>query len=59
MRKLLRGHGCPRVIVTDKLRSYASANNKLGLNGPLTATAIVGAIGDANNSPTDTISQRG
>ncbi|MGF6937837.1 transposase-like protein [Paraburkholderia sp. UCT70] len=32
MRKLLRRHGCPRVIVTDKLRSYAAANNELGLN---------------------------
>ncbi|WP_126284753.1 IS6 family transposase [Burkholderia stagnalis] len=32
MRKLLRRHGCPRVMVTDKLRSYAAANNELGLN---------------------------
>uniref|UniRef100_UPI002B051A6A IS6 family transposase n=1 Tax=Burkholderia alba TaxID=2683677 RepID=UPI002B051A6A len=32
MRKLLRRHGCPRVMVTDKLRSYAAANNALGLN---------------------------
>ncbi|WP_423383013.1 IS6 family transposase [Burkholderia sp. LMG 32019] len=32
MRKLLRRHGCPRVIVTDKLRSYAAANNALRLN---------------------------
>uniref|UniRef100_UPI003BEEF50F IS6 family transposase n=1 Tax=Burkholderia arboris TaxID=488730 RepID=UPI003BEEF50F len=32
MRKLLRCHGHPRVIVTDKLRSYAAANNELGLN---------------------------
>jgi putative transposase len=32
MRKLLRRHGRPRVIVTDKLRSYAAANNELGLN---------------------------
>jgi putative transposase len=32
MRKLLKRHGCPRVIVTDKLRSYAAANNELGLN---------------------------
>uniref|UniRef100_UPI0038999226 DDE-type integrase/transposase/recombinase n=1 Tax=Paraburkholderia sprentiae TaxID=948107 RepID=UPI0038999226 len=31
MRKLLRRYGCPRVIVTDKLRSYAAANNELGL----------------------------
>ena len=26
------GHRRPRVIVTDKLRSYAAANNELGLN---------------------------
>ncbi|CAM2174412.1 IS6 family transposase [Burkholderia orbicola] len=32
MRKLLRRHGRPRVIVTDKLRSYAAANAELGLN---------------------------
>lgn len=32
MRKLLKRHGHPRVIVTDKLRSYAAANNELGLN---------------------------
>lgn len=32
MRKLLKRHGRPRVIVTDKLRSYAAANNGLGLN---------------------------
>jgi putative transposase len=32
MRKLLKRHGRPRVIVTDKLRSYRAANNELGLN---------------------------
>jgi putative transposase len=32
MRKLLRRHGRPRVMVTDKLRSYAAANNELGVN---------------------------
>ncbi|WP_321959026.1 IS6 family transposase [Burkholderia cenocepacia] len=32
MRKLLKRHGCPHVIVTDKLRSYATANSELGLN---------------------------
>jgi putative transposase len=32
MRKLLRRHGRPRVIMTDKLRSYAAANTALGLN---------------------------
>jgi putative transposase len=32
MRKLLKRHGRPRVIVTDKLRSYGAANNELGLN---------------------------
>ncbi|WP_322074844.1 IS6 family transposase [Burkholderia cepacia] len=32
MRKLLRHHGCPRVMVTDKLRNYAAANNELGLS---------------------------
>ena len=33
MRKLLRKHGkSPRVMVPDKLRSYAAANKKLGLN---------------------------
>ncbi len=32
MRKLLKRHGCPRVIVTDKLRSYAAANHELGLH---------------------------
>src|SRR5882757_10665409 len=33
MRKLLRKHGrAPRVLVTDKLRSYAAANHDLGLN---------------------------
>jgi putative transposase len=32
MRKLLRKHGqTPRVMVTDKLKSYASANRKMGL----------------------------
>ena len=32
MRKLLRKHGkTPRVMVTDKLKSYAAANKKLGL----------------------------
>ncbi|MDR6504154.1 putative transposase [Burkholderia ambifaria] len=28
----VKRHGRPRVIVTDKLRSYAAANNELGLN---------------------------
>ncbi len=32
MRKLLKRHGRPRVIVTDKLRSYAAANKELGVN---------------------------
>ncbi|REE18351.1 putative transposase [Paraburkholderia sp. BL27I4N3] len=33
MRKLLRKHGrAPRVLITDKLRSYAAANKDLGLN---------------------------
>ncbi|CAE6820222.1 hypothetical protein R69746_06020 [Paraburkholderia aspalathi] len=32
MRKLLKRHGSPRVIVTDKLRSFGAANNELGLN---------------------------
>ncbi|GAB7534274.1 hypothetical protein BGC_04790 [Burkholderia sp. 3C] len=32
MRKLLKHHGRPRVMVTDKLRSYAAANTALGLN---------------------------
>lgn len=32
MRKLLKRHGRPRVIVTDKLRSYAAVNRQLGLN---------------------------
>nr|WP_246217550.1 IS6 family transposase [Paraburkholderia panacisoli] len=33
MRKLLKKHGrAPRVLVTDKLRSYAAANGDLGLN---------------------------
>ncbi|NIF89926.1 IS6 family transposase [Burkholderia sp. Cy-637] len=31
MRKLLKCHGHPRVMVTDKLRSYAAANTALGL----------------------------
>ena len=32
MRKLLRKHGkTPRVMVADKLKSYAAANRKLGL----------------------------
>lgn len=32
MRKLLRKHGAtPRVIVTDKLKSYAAANRQMGL----------------------------
>ena len=32
MRKLLRKHGTtPRVMVTDKLKSYAAANRKMGL----------------------------
>ena len=33
MRKLLKKHGrAPRVLITDKLRSYAAANRDLGLN---------------------------
>ncbi|TBW32782.1 IS6 family transposase [Azotobacter chroococcum] len=33
MRKLLRKHGrAPRVLVTDKLKSYAAANREMGLN---------------------------
>jgi putative transposase len=33
MRKLLRKHGrAPRVLVTDKLKSYAAANRELGIN---------------------------
>jgi transposase-like protein len=32
MRKLLRKHGrAPRVLITDKLKSYAAANRDLGL----------------------------
>lgn len=34
MRKLLRKRGrAPRVLITDKLKSYAAANRDLGLNG--------------------------
>ncbi|WP_411859221.1 DDE-type integrase/transposase/recombinase [Burkholderia sp. BKH01] len=33
MRKLLKEHGrAPRVLLTDKLKSYAAANRELGLN---------------------------
>lgn len=32
MRKLLKRHGLPRVMVTDKLRSYAAANTILRLS---------------------------
>ena len=33
MRKLLKKHGrAPRVLITDKLKSYAGANRDLGLN---------------------------
>jgi putative transposase len=33
MRKLLKRHGrAPRVLITDKLRSYAAANRDLGIN---------------------------
>ena len=33
MRKLLKKHGrAPRVLITDKLRSYAAANKDLGVN---------------------------
>lgn len=32
MRKLLKRFGRPRVLVTDKLRSYAAANDEIGLN---------------------------
>ncbi len=32
MCKLLKRHGRPRVIVTDKLRGYAAANTALGLS---------------------------
>jgi putative transposase len=33
MRKLLRKHArAPRVLITDKLKSYAAANRDLGLN---------------------------
>ena len=31
MRKLIRRHGLPRVMITDKLKSYAAANKDLGL----------------------------
>ncbi|XQM05833.1 IS6 family transposase [Burkholderia gladioli] len=31
MRELLKRHGRPRVMMTDKLRSYAAANTALGL----------------------------
>jgi putative transposase len=31
MRKLLKHHGRPRVLVTDKLRSYGAAKDALGL----------------------------
>jgi putative transposase len=31
MRKLIRRHGLPRVLITDKLKSYAAANKDLGL----------------------------
>ena len=34
MRKLPRKHGrAPRVLITDKLKSYAAAHRDLGLNG--------------------------
>ena len=34
MRKLLTKHGrAPRVLITDKLKSYAAANKDLVLNG--------------------------
>jgi len=34
MRKLLKKHGrVPRVLITDKLKSYAAANRDLGLKG--------------------------
>jgi putative transposase len=34
MRKLIRKHGrAPRVLITDKLKSYAAANRDLGLKG--------------------------
>ncbi|VVE85898.1 transposase [Pandoraea sputorum] len=32
MRRLLKRHGCARVIVTDKLRSYAATHRDLGLS---------------------------
>ena len=33
MRKLLKKHGrAPRVLITDKLKSYAAANKDLGLD---------------------------
>jgi putative transposase len=33
MRKLLRKHGrAPRVLITDKLKSYAAANRDLAIN---------------------------
>ena len=31
MRKLIRRHGLPRVMITDKLKSYAAAKADLGL----------------------------
>ena len=31
MRKLIRRHGLPRVMITDKLKSYAAANKEIGL----------------------------
>jgi putative transposase len=38
MRELVKRHGRPRVIVTDELRSYAAANNELGLHVETSAT---------------------
>jgi putative transposase len=34
MRKLVKRHGrAPRVLITDKRKSYAAANRDLGING--------------------------
>jgi DDE domain len=48
MRKLLKKQGfAPKLLVTDKLRSYASAFRRLRLNCPHACTAKGGRIGPA------------
>src|ERR1700692_2620071 len=53
MRKLLRKHGrAPRVLVTDKLRSYAAANRDLGIKVEHRQHKGLNNRGESSHQPT-------